>query len=100
MLKINWSESANEDLIQIYNYILEDSVYFASKTIKEIINSTNTLIYFPYIGRIFPEISNLEIRELIYKSYRIIYNINIDKNEILIRRIFHSARLLSKNIIS
>lgn len=98
MVKINWSESASEDLVYIYNYICKDSAFFASKTVKEIIQSTNILKSFPNIGRIVPEISNMELRELIYKSYRIIFNIKLDG--ILIRRVFHSARLLSKEIIS
>ena len=97
MVKINWSERAYNDLIQIYNYIYKDSKFFASKTVKEIIQSTNVLKIFPNIGRMVPEISNIQLRELIYKSYRIIYNIK--SNKIFIRRIFHSARLLSKEDI-
>lgn len=42
-------------------------------------------------------INNENIREIIYKSYRIIYK--IDSNTILILRVWHSARLLSINYI-
>ena len=69
MNRLEWSWKARLDIIQIYNYIIEDSLYYSIKTVKE-------------------------IRELIYKSYRIIYEIK--SNEILIRRIWHSSRLLSK----
>ncbi len=51
----------------------------------------------PYIGRKIIGINNENIREIIYKSYRIIYK--IDSNTILILRVWHSARLLSRNYI-
>ena len=98
MVKINWSEKARIDLINIYNYIYYDSKYYASKTLIEIINSSDILKLFPNSGRKVPEFQSDNIRELIYKSYRIIYVFN--SNIIKIHRIWHSARLLSKEIIS
>lgn len=98
MVKINWSEKARIDLINIYNYIYYNSKYYASKTLIEIINSSDILKLFPRAGREVPEYSDEEFRELIYKSYRIIYEFN--SIEIKIQRIWHSARLLSKEIIS
>ncbi len=97
-MKIEWLENANNDLIQIYLYIYKDSSYFASKTINEIINSINILLLFPKAGRLVQEFPEKDLRELIYKSYRIIYEIK--SNRIVIHRIWHSARLLSKDIIS
>lgn len=98
MVKIKWSKKARIDLILIYSYIYNDSKYYASKTINEIKENIDILKIFPSAGRKIPEFSNKELRELIYKSYRIMYNIK--SNEILIRRVYHSARLLSKDIIS
>ena len=98
MVKIKWWKTANIDLIQIYNYIYEDSLYYAIKTVKDIIELTEKIKFFPYMGRKIPEYNQENIRELIYKSYRIIYK--IDLNEILIRRIWHSSRNLPKQFIS
>lgn len=98
MVKINWSEKARIDLINIYNYIYYDSKYYASKTIIEIKNSSEILKLFPKAGRKIPEYNNEEFRELIYKSYRIIYEFS--STEIKIHRIWHTSRLLSKEIIS
>ena len=55
MVKVEWLRFANNDLIQIYNYIYEDSVYYSIKTINEIITKTDNLEVFPYIGRKIPE---------------------------------------------
>ena len=94
MNRLEWSWKVRLDIIQIYNYIIEDSLYYSIKTVKEIREEVEDLKRFPYIGRKVPEYDIYNIRELIYKSYRIIYEIK--SNEILIRRIWHSSRLLSK----
>ena len=54
---------------------------------------------FPYIGRKIPEYNNENFRELIYKSYRILYKIN---SNIYILNVFHCSRdiLNSINIIN
>lgn len=90
MERIVWLTKANNDLIDIYNYI---SKYYAMKTVNEIINKVEILRIFPYSGRILNDIVNEEYRELIYKSYRIIYKIKI--STIYIHRVWHSAREIS-----
>lgn len=49
---------------------------------------------FPSMGRYVPEFNSKEIRELIYKSYRILYTFN-SKN-IYILRVIHHSRNISK----
>ena len=98
MVKLNWREDADNNLIQIYNYIYEDSVYYAVKTVNEITKTTKSLEMFPYMGRKVPEYDLTQIRELIYKSYRIIYE--VQTNKIIIHGIWHSAMLLQQKLIS
>lgn len=98
MVKLNWHSFAKGDLIQIYNYIFIDSVYYAVNTINGISRRMDNLEIFPYMGRKVPEYDVYNIRELIYKSYRIIYEVQL--NKIIIHRIWHSARILSKQLIS
>ena len=98
MVKLNWREDANDNLIQIYNYIYEDSVYYAVKTVDEIVRKIDNLKFSPYMGRKVPEYDIYNIRELIYKSYRIIYE--VQKNKIIIHGIWHSARNLPRQLIS
>ena len=92
MVKIIWSAQANLDLIQIYNYISQDSIFYARKTIDNIIKKTEYLYQFPYMGRAL-QYSKENCRELIYKSYTIQYLVNSDI--IYIHRIWHSARNIS-----
>lgn len=90
MENIIWLNKANTDLIEIYNYISKNSFYYAKKTIDEIIKKAEILSDFPYIGEKIDNISNGEYRKIIYKSYKIIYE--IDSNKIYIHRVWHSAR--------
>ena len=98
MVKIEWLRAAKLDLFQIYNYIYEDSIYYSIKTINNIVEKTDSLEYFPYMGRKIPEHNRENERELIYKTYRIMYR--IESNKIFIRRIWHSARKLPQQLIS
>ena len=97
MKKITWLEYASHDLEEIYNYIYTDSPYYANITKNKIVNRVLDLSYFPYLGRKVQIFNNYNLRELIYKSYRIIYEIN--SNKIYIHRIFHSSRLFNKSIL-
>lgn len=98
MVNLKWQKTARNDLTQVYNYIYEDSIYYAIKTVENIVKLVDNLSYFPYIGRKIPEYNLENYRELIYKSYRIIYKVH--SNEVLIRRVWHSAREMPKNLIS
>lgn len=95
MEEIIWLKDASNDLVEIYNYISRDSIHYANKTVDNIIEKIDNLVYFPYIGRKTKIYSDGEFRELIYKSYKIIYE--IDGSIIYIHRIWHSARL-NKNL--
>ena len=62
---VKWSVPAKNDLKQIHDYIAKDSKYQAQKVILEIVAKTETLTELPEIGRIVPEISDQNVRELI-----------------------------------
>jgi len=87
---VKWSVPARNDLKQIHDYIAKDSKYYARKVIQEIITKTETLTELPEIGRIVPEISDQNIRELIVYSYRLIYEMSGAGVEIL--AIIHGRR--------
>lgn len=94
-MQIILKQDAEEDLENIKNYISKDSIYYANKTTNEIINKTEYLLMFPYMGRKIPEYNNENFRELIYKSYRILYKIN---SNIYILNVFHCSRDILNSI--
>lgn len=90
MMEIFWTETAKKDLQHIYDFIAEDSVLYANRFIDKLINEVENLCVFPKIGRIVPEIDDINIREILYRSYRVIYKI-VD-NRIYITQISHTAQ--------
>ena len=91
-MKIIISNNAHRDIQEIYNYISYDSLYFAEYTVTKIYNYINKLEFSPYLGRYIPELPDKQYRELIYKSYRIIYSISERTNEVRVYFVFHSKR--------
>lgn len=87
---VKWSVPARNDLKQIHDYIAKDSKYYARRVIQEIVAKTETLTEFPEIGRIVPEVSDQNVRELIVYSYRLVYEISAGGIEIL--AIIHGKR--------
>ena len=90
MVEIRWTEKASNNLEDIFEYIASDSKIYASRFIKAIIKQTSILENQPLSGRIVPEFNDPEIRELIYRNYRIVYSV-IDDNTIKILVVYHGA---------
>jgi plasmid stabilization system protein ParE len=94
-MKLTWTHEALNRLIEIEGYIAEDSPTRAQKFINQIIQKAESLKKHPQRGRIVPEFSIPELRELIYKNYRIVYIIKYESLEIL--TVFESHRLIRIN---
>ena len=90
---VEWSLPAKRDLKHIFDYIAKDSIYYAKNVTQNIVAKTETLSEFPEIGRVVPEIGDLNIRELFVYSYRLIYEVRPSRMEIL--AIIHGRRDLS-----
>jgi toxin ParE1/3/4 len=92
-VKILWAQEALNQLIEIEDFISKDSPERAVQFIDDIIEHAEKVLPGGLrIGRTVPEISNPEIRELIFKKYRIVYRINKKNVEIL--TVFEGHRLL------
>ena len=91
-MKVSWSNRALKSLASIYRYIEEDSPSAANQTIDRIIKRGDSLASFPQLGRIVEHYNRPNIRELIENPYKIIYR--VQKDEIQIIDVFHSAQLL------
>jgi toxin ParE1/3/4 len=92
MAKIKWSHDSIEDLKEICRFIALDSPYYANLLRDSIFEMVEHLALFPEVGRHVPESDDSTVRELIYKSYRIIYQIKEGYLEII--TVIHGSRLL------
>ena len=91
-MKVFWTKAALHRLQEIEEYISQDSTSTAISFTDKLILLSETLSDNPEKGRIVPELSLDNIRELIHKNYRIVYLIK--KNSIDILTVFEGHRLL------
>src|SRR2546422_5887082 len=71
--KLIWSPASRDDLLDIVTFISRDSRQRAETFGYRLIAETNKLQNSPEIGRVVPEYRDLTIREIIVRSYRIVY---------------------------
>ena len=96
MGKVVWTDPALKDLHDIIEHIAEDSLVYAEKVGLHVVEAPRRLEEFPYCGRIVPEFKDVNIRELICGSYRIIYLIRHDA--CYIAAVIHGSRDIFRHL--
>jgi toxin ParE1/3/4 len=90
--KIIWSEQARDDLQSIVLFIAQDNPSVAESFGCLLMSKVDALAQFPQLGRVVPEENDETVREIIFRSYRIIYKLMAEKEIIAIARVWHGAR--------
>ena len=96
-MKIFWTKEALLRLQEIEEYISRDNPIGAIEFVDKLITVAETIIDNPQKGRIVPELSLENIRELLYQNYRIVYLVK--KNSAAILTVFEGHQLLNKEEI-
>jgi len=92
-VKVRLTDSAINDLRELLLYYEEQLVpQVGQRIITEILDQIDTLIDNPDIGRVVPEFSTDNIRELIHKPFRVVYL--RESSIISIVRVWRSERIL------
>ena len=94
-MKVSFSSNAQKDLLEIVHFIKQDKPDAARKWADSLRDSVMKLADFPCMGRIVPEYSDENIRELIKAPYRIVYKIDKDNDYIIIIAVHHSKKRLT-----
>ncbi|SHF73427.1 Plasmid stabilization system protein ParE [Fodinibius roseus] len=95
-MRIIWTEKAEKQLNQIFEYIASDSSLYAHRTVGQIIEEVESILSHPRKGRMVPEYERDNIREVFHHPYRIIYLLKDETIEIL--SVIHGARLLPDDL--
>jgi len=90
--KLIWSPEARDDLRDIVRFIARDSRQRAEAFGFRLMREADKLQDFPEIGRVVPEYRRPNVREIIVRSYRIIYRVDPDRKAVEISRVWHGAR--------
>ncbi len=82
-MKIRWTKEALYNIQEIEDFISQDNPTAAIKFTDKLISLVEKIIEFPKRGRIVPELSIEQIREILYKNYRIVYLVKKNSLEVL-----------------
>lgn len=90
-MKVVWSPEAVDHVEDIAWYIARDNPTAAKQWIDEVFSIMLALELHPHSGRIVRELDTPEVRELLHKSYRLIYQIG---QRIEVLAVWHMRREL------
>ena len=86
------SPSARADIRDIVRYISLDAPDRALDFGRFLLSKTRLLGQFPELGRVVPEFASPVLREIVARSYRVIYRVDHRNERVEIVRFWHAAR--------
>ncbi len=78
----------------IFEYIAKDKLFASKKFKKELFKQIKNLPNFPYKFRKSYYFDDEKVRDMTFKNYTIIYEVNLDNNTIIILNIFQKNKPL------
>jgi len=89
---VRWSPLAIERVVEIGQWIALHHPEAAGRIVKGLFSAVERLADFPESGRQVPEFERADIREILYRQFRIVYQLRADHVGILTVR--HSLQLM------
>ena len=95
-MNLYWTAEAQQRLQDLKAYIADDSAELAEQTIIRLVGRVEQLLEFPEIGHHLNDYPHAELREILERPYRIIYQITNEQIEIM--TVLHYRQLIPKHI--
>lgn len=90
--KIIWSEQALGDLRDLCSYIARHDPEAALRMGNRILDHVEILARFPFIGPSYPRGASGALREIVFRSYRIFYDVHEESHRVDVLHVRHGAR--------
>ena len=90
--KVIWSDAAIADLHEICAYIARDNPQAAYSIGRGILDHVRILGSFPLIGPTYPRGARGPLHEIVFRSYRIFYDVSENSRSVEILHVWHGAR--------
>ena len=90
--KVIWSDAAIADLHDICSYIARRDSQAAQRMGRGILDHVRILASFPFIGPTYPRGSRGSLREIVFRSYRIFYDLSESPRSVEVLHVWHGAR--------
>ena len=94
---IYWTDRALSDLEAIADYISRDNPRAAERWVMKLVSAAEDAAAMPRAGRRVPEVAPEDVREVLLRSYRVVYRVKSKRIEIL--TVFEGHRLLGDDEI-
>ncbi|MCA9656319.1 MAG: type II toxin-antitoxin system RelE/ParE family toxin [Myxococcales bacterium] len=91
-MAVVWTERARDDLRDIFAFIAQDDRNAAARWVDRLVQRAELAATMPFAGRTLPELSRQDIREVLVRSYRIVYRVSSD--DIRVLTVFEGHRRL------
>jgi toxin ParE1/3/4 len=91
-MKVLWTDAAVAQLEAIHDYVAQISPEYARRIVDRLTKRSIQIAAFPFSGRMVSEYELNEVREIIEGSYRTIYLIKEDEDQIEVLAVIHSSR--------
>lgn len=95
MAHVNWTDRSLNALDGIHDYLNREAPFYAAHILQQIIDSADRLEEHPLSGRKVPEAARGDIREVLCRTYRVIYWVVTDER-IDILSVIHGSRDLTR----
>ena len=90
MAEVRWSVSAADDLRAIEEWIARDAPRHAVEFVDHLVDAATKLKRMPRSGRVVPEFGRRDVREVVFRGYRIVYLVR--PRVVTVLRVVHGAR--------
>ena len=90
--KIVWSDAAIADLQEVCSYVAPHDPQAAGRIGRGILDHVRVLASFPFIGPTYPRGARGTLREIVFRSYRIFYDVSEKSRSVEILHVWHGAR--------
>ncbi len=91
-MKVLWTDVAVAQLEALHDSVAQTSPEYARRIVDRLTKRSVQIAAFPFSGRAVPEYEINEVRQIIEGSYRIIYLVKEDENQIEVLAVVHSSR--------
>ena len=90
--KIIWSDAAIADLQEVCAYVAQDDPQAAVRLGRGILDHVRVLASFPFIGPTYPRGVRGTLREIVFGSHRIFYDVSKESHSVEILHVWHGRR--------
>lgn len=94
--RFRWSRRSERDLDEIEAYIAADDPVAAARWVDRLMERAQKAAWVPFSGRVVPELGRENIREVLLRTYRIVYR--IEGSEVQVLTVFEGHRLFPEDV--